>query len=170
MYQHHQNMEEKDYFYSSLDKDKTQCKSKVITTMADLNAKVGNEWEGKIVGKFRLGTWNECNKRWAQCCITNYRIITWTWRNPEEPDWLLIIQKCRFMLKNISKCQKNISLLNYASTKSQNNLFFDFYWTIFGKVQDEFALCSQLILHNHFYWNNIFMGFSLYHNLFTNTP
>lgn len=50
---------ETDNFYSSLDNAKVQCKSKEITIIiGNLNAKVGKEQEGELVGKFRLWTQN----------------------------------------------------------------------------------------------------------------
>lgn len=44
-----------------LDNAKAQCKlQEIIIIMGDLNAKVGNDREEEIVGKFGLGARNEC--------------------------------------------------------------------------------------------------------------
>ena len=79
-----------------LENARTQCKSTDVTIiMGDLNAKVGNEADGEIVGKFGLGTQNERGERWVNWCKANGFTITntwfeqhprrlWTWRSPGD--------------------------------------------------------------------------------------
>ncbi|XP_047499519.1 craniofacial development protein 2-like [Penaeus chinensis] len=54
------NDDEIDNFYDQLDEAITQCKSQDITiVMGDFNVKIGQNEDGKTVGKFGLGQRNE---------------------------------------------------------------------------------------------------------------
>ena len=88
--------EDIDDFYEQLEQAMDQCKSQeVIIVMGDLNAKVGNERVGHIVGGHGLGTQNERGERWIDWCRQHNQIITntwfknhnrrlWTWRDPGD--------------------------------------------------------------------------------------
>ncbi|XP_065066164.1 craniofacial development protein 2-like [Rhopilema esculentum] len=81
-------------FYNKLEEAKSHCKSQeIVVIMGDLNAKVGQEADGEVIGKHGLGIQNERGERWAQWCKTNGQIITntwfkhhqrriWTWNSP----------------------------------------------------------------------------------------
>lgn len=60
--------------YSKLDNAKAHCNfQEIIIVMGDLNFRIGNERDGKTVGKSRLGTPNECREKWVQWCTVNTR-------------------------------------------------------------------------------------------------
>lgn len=55
-----------------MDNDKTQWKSgEIMIIMGDLNAKVGKEQDGEIVGKFELEACNERLEKWVKWCPAN---------------------------------------------------------------------------------------------------
>ena len=81
-------------FYNNLEEAKSHCRSQeIVIIRGDLNAKVGQEADGEVIGKHGLGIQNECGERWAQWCKTNGQIFTntwfklhqrrlWTWNSP----------------------------------------------------------------------------------------
>jgi len=86
--------EEINKFYETVEKARSQCKSQeVIIIMGDLNAKVGCEQVGDVIGRHGLSKQNERGERFCQWCLTNGQVITntwfenhprrlWTWRSP----------------------------------------------------------------------------------------
>lgn len=72
--------EEVEKFYETVDEAYCQCKSADIKIlMGDLNAKVGADRDGKIVGPFGLGVRNERGNRFVDWCNRNGQVITNTW-------------------------------------------------------------------------------------------
>lgn len=68
------------FFYCMLDNAMIQCKSKeIIIIMEDLNANVGKERNGKITGKFGLGTRNDRKEKWVHFCTANENIMANKW-------------------------------------------------------------------------------------------
>ena len=69
-----------DKFYEQVDQAMKQCKSQEVTiVMGDLNAKVGMERVGDIVGPYGLGELNDRGESWIQWCERKKLTICNTW-------------------------------------------------------------------------------------------
>ncbi|XP_033122243.1 craniofacial development protein 2-like [Anneissia japonica] len=112
------NDDEIDKFYDQLKEAMKQCRSHDITiVMADFNAKIGQNEEGKIVGKYGLGQRNARGERLVEWCIENRMIVTnthfkhhsrnlYTWKSPgdgcrNQIDFIMINERFRNTVKRV---------------------------------------------------------------------
>ena len=61
--------EDVELFYEQLDKVRNQCKSGEVTlVMGDLNAKVGEDCSGNVVGHYGRGDRSARGDKWVEWC------------------------------------------------------------------------------------------------------
>ena len=100
-------------FYGKLTETHRKCKTnEILVVMGDLNAKVGRNRNGNIIGPFGLVVKNERRDLWVDWCRNNKLIIAntwfqnhsrglWTWQTPDDTTQ----NQIDFIA--ISECNKN---------------------------------------------------------------
>ena len=91
-----QSDEEVEEFYGMIEQAKAHCKNHEVTViMGDMNAKVGGERQGSVLGPFGLGERNDRGVKWIDWCESQNQSILntwfqlpprglWTWKSPGE--------------------------------------------------------------------------------------
>ena len=108
--------DEIDLFYEEIDKAKDQCGAQdVVIFMGEFNAKVGQQAESFVVGKYGLGNRNERGSKLIDWCQANEHVIAntwfchhprrrWTWKSPgdntrNQIDYITISRRYRNAIK-----------------------------------------------------------------------
>ena len=88
--------EEVEEFYGMIEQAKAHCKNHEATvSMGDMEAKVGGERQGSVLGPFGLGERNDRGVKWIDWCESQNQSILntsfqqsprrlWTWKSPGE--------------------------------------------------------------------------------------